>query len=179
LLEETGVSGLQRTVHAAIARRPACARFASYGALESAEAACREGGRRAQTRLRRPGYEGDKSRPFFGQALCSVRKFADGPAIALAEQVDRQTCIIHPLDRLAHSRMITSTGHGPMHKDDSPTTSTGNRLLRSMLPDDERWADRMKPFRQRKYSQLERDRLARAIRQSRRERSAETQGVSS
>jgi hypothetical protein len=70
-------------------------------------------------------------------------------------------------------------GRQQMLPDDSLETSKDDRCLLNELSAEERWVDRMKPFRQRGYTQSERDRLARAIRQCRRERFEEMRAASS
>jgi hypothetical protein len=57
-----------------------------------------------------------------------------------------------------------------MRKETSPETLKDDRSEPNTSPAEERWADRMLPFRQRNLSQSERDRLVRAIRQARRDR---------
>jgi hypothetical protein len=51
-----------------------------------------------------------------------------------------------------------------MTEDDSPTTSKDDPSRQELLSAEERWAERMKPSRQRNLTQSQRDSLARRLR---------------
>lgn len=58
-----------------------------------------------------------------------------------------------------------------MNKDhDSPSTSTDNPSPQNTLSDEERWAERMKPYRQQNLTPLRRQQLASFLRLLRKER---------
>jgi hypothetical protein len=69
-------------------------------------------------------------------------------------------------------------GLPPMHPDDSSPTSNNDCLQPDMLSAEERWAERMKPSRQRKLTPSQRQSLALALRQLRYDRLAGTLGGS-
>jgi hypothetical protein len=78
--------------------------------------------------------------------------------------------MIRHSNRRVRSPPIIHPERPPMPQDDLPLTSKDDRSAPNTLSAEERWAERMKPFRQQNLTPSERQSLAAAIRWSRRQR---------